>query len=322
MLHLHGLAPGGAFPELPPVGQRTGSIREDRAARHRVHARPARTAHRLQRGGTRFFLHAPGRAIPQRADFSEGELVALFVARRALEQYRGTPYEKPLRSAFEKLTAALPEQIGFDWEEFDRAVAFHPGTRGSGVADLQIFQTVSDAVLRGEEVEFDYKKPSARASAPPERRRVQGLHLGCFDNQWYLIGQDLVRGATRTFVLGRMTRVRNTRKRFARPSGFSLDALLAGSFGVFSGLKTRTAAAVVRRGRGPVGARTALARDATAGRITRRPPGTDARRGRVARGRTLAAGLGTRARGDTRTGGVASDDGWGIALRTARRHGA
>ena len=46
-----------------------------------------------------------------------------------------------------------------------------------------------------------------------------------------------MRGATRTFVLGRMTRVRNTRKRFARPSGFSLDTLLAGSFGVFSGLK-------------------------------------------------------------------------------------
>ena len=169
---------------------------------------------------------------------SEGELVALFVARSALEQYRDTAFGKPLRAAFAKLTAALPEQIGFAWEELDRAVAFHPGTQGRGVADLQVFRTVSEAVLRTEELEFDYRKPTARRDAPPERRRVQGLHLGCFENQWYLISQDLVRRATRTFVLGRMSRVRNTRRRFTRPAGFSLDGLLAGSFGVFSGLKT------------------------------------------------------------------------------------
>ncbi len=183
-----------------------------------------------------FFYARPVVQFPS-VQISEGELVALFVARRALEQYRGTSFERPLRTAFEKLTVALPEQIDFAWKDFDRMVAFHPGTQGHGAADLQIFQTVSDAVRRAEELEFDYRKPSARADARPERRRVQPLHLGCFDNQWYLISQDLVRGATRTFVLGRLERVRNTKKRFTRPAGFSLDGLLAGSFGVFSGLK-------------------------------------------------------------------------------------
>ena len=169
---------------------------------------------------------------------SEGELVALFVARRALEQYRGTTFAKPLRAAFERLTAALPEQIGFGWEELDGAMSFRAGTAGRGTADVEAFKIVSQAVLRREELEFDYRKPALPAGQRAERRRVQGLHLGCFDNQWYLIGQDLVRRGTRTFVLGRMSAVRNMKKRFVPPSSFNLERLLAGSFGVFSGLPT------------------------------------------------------------------------------------
>ncbi|HEY1582998.1 MAG TPA: HTH domain-containing protein, partial [Chthoniobacterales bacterium] len=33
---------------------------------------------------------------------SEGEIVALFVAQKALHQYQGTPFEAPLRAAFQK----------------------------------------------------------------------------------------------------------------------------------------------------------------------------------------------------------------------------
>ena len=186
-----------------------------------------------------FFYTRPVVSFPS-VQISEGELVAFFVARRALEQYRGTPFAKPLRTAFEKLTAALPAQIGFAWKDFERAPAFHPGTQGEGIVDLKVFDTVSDAVLREEEIEFDYYKRASRTGGAPERRRVQGLHLRCQENQWYLDAHDLVRGKVRTFVLGRMEKVKNTRKRFARPSDFSVGALLKGSFGVFSGLEVQT----------------------------------------------------------------------------------
>src|SRR5436305_14157755 len=36
---------------------------------------------------------------------TEGELLALLVAQRALEQYRGTPFHRPLEIAFGKLAA-------------------------------------------------------------------------------------------------------------------------------------------------------------------------------------------------------------------------
>ena len=162
---------------------------------------------------------------------SEGELVALSVARQALTQYRGTPFEKPLRDAFEKLTSGLRDQIQFAWgSNLGESISFR--AVGQGVGDLSIFETASDAVLRREELAFAYRK---LASDREEQRCVQPLHLACIDNQWYLFGFDLDRsGSVRTFALTRMSGLHNTGRTFVRPKHFSLDEHLADSFGVFS----------------------------------------------------------------------------------------
>lgn len=162
---------------------------------------------------------------------SEGELVALSVARKALTQYRGTPYEKPLRDAFRKLTAGLRDQIQFAWSgDLDGSISFRAA--GHGVGDLGTFETASQAVLRSEEVEFAYHKLGGEQA---ETRRVQPLHLACIDNQWYLFASDLGRsGSIRTFALTRVAGLAATGKRFQRPAHFSLDEHLADSFGVFS----------------------------------------------------------------------------------------
>ena len=50
---------------------------------------------------------------------TEGELFALLVAEKALQQYRGTTFERPLLSAFKKMAAALPDTVSLnlaDWE--------------------------------------------------------------------------------------------------------------------------------------------------------------------------------------------------------------
>ncbi len=130
---------------------------------------------------------------------SEGEVVALFVAQKALAQYRGTSFEKPLRTAFEKISEGLQDRIGFQWGEVDAGISF----RGLGVtvADLELFEKVSRAVLESHELAFEYQK---LRSSRHEARRVQPYHLGCIENQWYLFGFDLARQQLRTFALPRM----------------------------------------------------------------------------------------------------------------------
>jgi predicted DNA-binding transcriptional regulator YafY len=162
-------------------------------------------------------------------EVSEGEITALFVAQKALAQYRGTPFERPLHSAFRKITDSLNERISFSWTELDDAISFH--TTGASVADLQLFEALSEAVLHSFETQFEYRKLN---SAGYERRTVHPYHLASVENQWYLFAFDIARGQLRTFALPRMRNVAVTKRVFKRPARFSVAGLLGQSFGVFS----------------------------------------------------------------------------------------
>ena len=118
--------------------------------------------------------------------------MALLVARRALEQYEGTPFHRQLAIAFEKLTGGLKDRISFSPADELSAVSFK--SVGLGKADLAVFNGLSRAVLRQNEVEFDYRKPG---EAKAERRRVQPYHLSHRENLWYLIAHDASRTGLR-----------------------------------------------------------------------------------------------------------------------------
>jgi len=176
-----------------------------------------------------FYYTEPVTNLPG-MEVSEGEIVALFVAQKALEQYRGTSFEKRLRTAFQKITEGLADQIRFPWTGLDAAISFRG--LGATTADLELFEVVSRAVLENRELTFDYKK---LRGTQYEARRIQPYHLGCIENQWYVFGHDLARRQLRTFALPRMRQARNTGVKFHRPADFSIAHHLGDSFGVFRG---------------------------------------------------------------------------------------
>lgn len=161
---------------------------------------------------------------------TEGELVALLVAQKAVEQYAGTAFEAPLTNAFAKLTAQLDGPVTVALGAARHVFSFKAA--GPARADLELFRQLSQAVLETREIAFTYRGLGAAAPAP---RRVQPWHLCCVDNQWYLIGHDLDRGAKRTFALPRIQSVELTRRTFPRPARFSIREHLGGSFGIIAG---------------------------------------------------------------------------------------
>jgi proteasome accessory factor B len=163
-------------------------------------------------------------------EVSEGEVAALFVAQKALAQYKGTPFERPLRSAFRKIADSLKERVSFSWSDLEEAISFH--SAGASTADLELFQAVTHAVLRSVELEFEYRKLQSEGYA---LRRVRPLHIASLENQWYMFAEDLERKDLRTFALPRMRNVRLTNTKFRRPPNFSIAKVLSGSFGVFEG---------------------------------------------------------------------------------------
>ena len=183
-------------------------------------------AHNREKNGYEFTT--PVEAFPM-LELNNAELVAVFVAQKALGQFKGTPFENPLRSAFEKLTAGLKGKVSVPWLEADTLISFH----GFDVAhtDMGVFQVVGEAVQQGRILEFEYRKLN---SLVPEMRRVEPYHLACVLNQWYCFAFDPKRRAFRAFVLGRMKNPKITPEEITHPKPFSIDAYLKDSFGVFN----------------------------------------------------------------------------------------
>ena len=161
---------------------------------------------------------------------TEGELVALLVAQKAVAQYAGTPFEAPLTNAFAKLTAQLDGPVSVALGAARHVFSFKAA--GPARADLELFRRLSRAVLETREITFTYR---GLGDARPARRQVQPWHLCCVDGQWYLIGHDIERAAKRTFALPRIAEVEITARTFPRPARFSIREHLGGSFGIIAG---------------------------------------------------------------------------------------
>lgn len=161
---------------------------------------------------------------------TEGELFALVVAEKALQQYRGTNFEKPLVSAFKKMTASLPDTISFNLADWDQTISFR--TSAEAILDLEIFDALAQATAKRRQIELAYRKPGRNQTEP---RVVDPYHLANINGEWFLFAWCRLRKDLRTFVPARILSVQETGETFKRPKKFSLEKRLRDSFGVHSG---------------------------------------------------------------------------------------
>jgi len=161
---------------------------------------------------------------------TEGELFALVVAEKALQQYRGTSFEKPLLSAIRKMEQVLPDTISLNLADIEQTISFR--TRAEPVLNLEIFDMLAKAAAQRQQLEFIYRKPGQPKG---ESRVVDPYHLANINGEWFLFAYDHARKDIRTFVPARIQSVRPTGKTFERSQKFSLEERLRDSFGVHSG---------------------------------------------------------------------------------------
>jgi len=161
---------------------------------------------------------------------TEGELFALLVAEKALQQYRGTTFERPLVSALKKMSASLPDTISLNLADWEQTISFR--TSAEPILNLEIFDLLAKATAGRQQLRLFYRKPG-RSDAEP--RLVDPYHLANINGEWFLFAFDHLRKDIRTFVPARIQKVESTGKTFERPERFSLEKTLRGSFGVHSG---------------------------------------------------------------------------------------
>jgi proteasome accessory factor B len=229
MLRIHQLLQGGGYPNASLLAAElevsTKSIHRDLEFMRDRLGLPLEYDHR--RFG--YYYTEEVSAFPT-VQITEGELFALIVAEKALQQYRGTNFEKPLLNAIRKMEQSLPDTISLNLADIEQTISFR--TRAEPILNLEIFDTLAKATARRQQLELAYRKPGSKRAEP---RLVDPYHLANINGEWFLFAYDHVRKDIRTFVPARIQTVRPTGKTFARPEKFSLEKRLRGSFGVFSG---------------------------------------------------------------------------------------
>src|SRR5688500_3904575 len=80
------------------------------------------------------FYYSEEVAAFQSLTISEGELFALAVAEKALQQYRGTSFERPLMSALKKVSESLADSISLNLDDWNDSISFK--TSAETILDL------------------------------------------------------------------------------------------------------------------------------------------------------------------------------------------
>jgi proteasome accessory factor B len=176
-----------------------------------------------------YYYTRPVEQFPQ-LPISEAEVFALLVAHKAIAQYHGTPFARPLEMAFRKLTGQLDRSVQFSLGNLEEVLSFRPFAPED--ADLENFQIITRGLKERRELKFLYRNLGADKA---HWRQVRPYHLACVDNHWYLFGFDVKRNDMRTFALTRLRAPEIKQERFALPKKFDINEYLRGSFNVFKG---------------------------------------------------------------------------------------
>ncbi|AFG36998.1 helix-turn-helix transcriptional regulator [Spirochaeta africana] len=161
-------------------------------------------------------------------NLTEGDLMALMVADRALEGYRNSPYHDELLKVFERMTALLPERVTVSSEDLaaNITVISDPTTR----ITAEVWAAIRDGLYRTRKVTLWYRSPGYSESVP---RQVNPLHLVGHRGEWYLLCWSHHHEQIRIFALNRIERARVDTAKFAYPTDFRADDYIDPAFGVF-----------------------------------------------------------------------------------------
>jgi predicted DNA-binding transcriptional regulator YafY len=178
-----------------------------------------------------FYYGEPNYSLPI-IPMTEGEVFALFLAEKVLRQYKGTPYEGLLKSAFAKLVRNLPDEISIDLQEAVHDFSFD--LRMTPPFDPEIFNVLVEAVRKKSQVRINYRSPWSRATS---ERVVDPYHLANVGGRWYLVGFCHMRNELRMFTPSRIRHIELTGDSFLRPKDFDPEKFFESSFGVMTGAR-------------------------------------------------------------------------------------
>lgn len=160
---------------------------------------------------------------------SEDDFFGLIVSSRVLKQYKNTPLYDSLQSVFNKLTKYLPETITVDPLILDNSFTYIE--ESNTPLDSEIWKKVFAAIQQKQSLQIEYH---ALSKGETSRRVVDGYHVICYKNSWYLIAYCHKAEALRMYSISRIKKCKILNKGYIIDSNFSIDDVIGDGFGIFS----------------------------------------------------------------------------------------
>ncbi len=161
---------------------------------------------------------------------SQGELVALYFAEKLVRQYRSTPFEANLVSAFRKIQDLLPQDVRVSPDSLDSYLSFDLGPLHTPDAD--VFRTLLQAQRQRRRLLIRYKSLSSNRTA---QRRIHPFHVFNHRGDWYVAAWDEPRKDVRIFALHRIRRATLTTDAYTIPADFDFRRYMEGAFSIIKG---------------------------------------------------------------------------------------
>jgi predicted DNA-binding transcriptional regulator YafY len=172
---------------------------------------------------------------------NEGDLFAICIAEKALDQYKGTAVYEDLDRIFRRIIASLPDKAISKLPIY--ATQFTMVPFPTSKTDGETWQEVFDALQEKRCIAISYQKPSDEASSD---RKIFPLHAAHYHGAWYILSYCHDRKDARVFNLSRIKKVaevneseQEQKDRVAFLETFDLQRALSESFDMYIGQKSQ-----------------------------------------------------------------------------------
>lgn len=177
-----------------------------------------------------YYYTEPNVPVPPTIALTAGDLVAIYLAQRILEQYEGTQFGARLAYAFEKISTLLSDDVTIDLDTLRDGFSFHVGPPGR--LEVATFETVSRALTERRPLLMEYVTQSR---GEVTRRLIDPYHLHHYGGAWYLIAYCHRTHAVKTFNVSRIERTSIQSRTFERVADFNLKTYLQDGFSMMRG---------------------------------------------------------------------------------------
>jgi len=178
----------------------------------------------LKRG---YYYTEPTFMLPA-VQMNEGELAALLMGSKILEQFQGTPMADKLTSVFDKLSALLPDNITVRPEELFTRFSFT--TPPAMSISSNVWKKVVQGLETRQMLEIRYRNWRGELI-----HRVAPVHLANLQGDWYLFVQFEGFDNFRQIALSRIQSIKLLRKTAEIQGTFNAKKELADTFSRFAG---------------------------------------------------------------------------------------